>query len=74
MKYSNKKWNDVVCKAHIAYVCQKNSKTGVIYELKKKENSNTLKLKNIFRAPSGNRTHDPPSSSSDALTTELLEL
>lgn len=29
MKYSNKKWNDVVCKAHIAYVCQKNSKTDL---------------------------------------------
>lgn len=27
MKYTNKKWNDVVCKAHISYVCQKNSKT-----------------------------------------------
>ena len=26
-----------------------------------------------FRAPGENRTHDPPSSSADALTTELLE-
>ena len=42
--------------------------------LKKKENSNTRKLRTIFRAPGENRTHDPPSSSSDALTTELLEL
>ena len=74
MKYSNKKWNDVVCKAHIAYVCQKDSKTGAIYKLKKKENSNTRKLRKISRAPSENRTHDPPSSSSNALTTELLEL
>lgn len=26
MKYSNKKWNDVVCKAHRDYVCQRDSK------------------------------------------------
>ena len=31
------------------------------------------KAKKSFRAPGENRTHDPPSSSSDALTTELLE-
>ena len=42
------------------------------YELKKKENSNTRKLQKIFRAPDENRTHDPPSSSSDTLTTEFL--
>ena len=28
------------------------------------------KLRKIFRAPRENQTHDPPSSSSDALTTE----
>ena len=33
--------------------------------LKKKENSNTRKLRKIFRAPGENRTHDPPSSSSN---------
>ena len=42
--------------------------------LKKKENSNTRKLRKIFRAPAENRTYDPPSYSSDALTTEPLEL
>ena len=39
----------------------------------KKENSYTRKLSKKFRAPGENRTHDPPSSSSDALTTDLLE-
>lgn len=28
MKHSNKEWNDVVCKAHNDYVCQKNSDKG----------------------------------------------
>lgn len=33
MKYSNKKWNDVVCKAHNEYVCMKNSQSGeVLYK------------------------------------------
>ena len=32
------------------------------------------KAQKNFRAPGENRTHDHPSSSSDALTTELLEL
>ena len=40
----------------------------------KKENSNTRKLRKIFRTPGENRTHDPPSSSSDALTTEHKRL
>ena len=71
MKYSNKKWNDVVCKAHIAYVCQKNSKTGAIYKLKKKENSNTRKLRKISRAPSKNRTHDPPSSAATLMASRI---
>ena len=31
------------------------------------------KAQKKFRAPGGNRTHDPLSSSSDALTIELLE-
>ena len=31
------------------------------------------KAQKKFRAPGENRTHDPPSSSSNALTTELLE-
>ena len=39
--------------------------------LKKKENSNTRKLRKIFRAPGENQTHDPPSSSSDPLTTDI---
>ena len=38
------------------------------------ENSNTRKLKKKFRAQGENQTHDPPSYSSDALTTELLEV
>ena len=38
----------------------------------KKEISNTRKLRKKFRALGENRTHDPPSSSSDAQTTELL--
>ena len=42
--------------------------------LKKKENSNTRKLRKIFRAPGENQTHDPPSSSSDALTTDIIFL
>lgn len=29
MKYSNKKWNDVVCKAHNEYVCMKNSQSDL---------------------------------------------
>lgn len=29
MKYPNKKWNDVVCKAHNDYVCQKRSATDL---------------------------------------------
>ena len=41
---------------------------------KKKENSNTRKLRKTFRTPGENRTHDPLSSSSDALTPELLKL
>ena len=32
------------------------------------------KAQKNFRAPGENQTHDHPSSSSDALTTELLEL
>ena len=40
----------------------------------KKKNSNTRKRRNIFRARGENRFLDPPSSSSDGLTTELLEL
>ena len=39
----------------------------------KKENSNFRKLTKKFRALGENRTHDPPSSNSDALTTELLQ-
>ena len=38
----------------------------------KKENSNFRKLTKKFRALGENRTHDPPSSNSDTLTTELL--
>ena len=34
MKYSNKKWNDVVCKAHNEYVCMKNSQSGEVLESK----------------------------------------
>ena len=38
------------------------------------ENPDTRKLSEKLRAPSENRTHDPPTtSSSDALTTEPLE-
>ena len=50
------------------------SMSGPNYILKKKENSNTRKLRKIFRALGENRTHDPSSSSSDILTSELLEL
>ena len=32
------------------------------------------KAQKSFRAPGENQTHNPPSSSLDALTTELLEL
>ena len=39
----------------------------------KKKNSDTTKLRKKFRAPRENRTHAPTSSSSDALTTELVE-
>ena len=45
-----------------------------LFKLKKKKNSNTRKRRNIFRARGENRFLDPPSSSSDGLTTELLEL
>ena len=36
-----------------------------VFVLKKEENSITRKLRKIFRAPSENRPHDPPSSNSD---------
>ena len=39
----------------------------------KKENSNFRKLTKKFRALGENRTYDPPSSKSNALTTELRE-
>ena len=39
----------------------------------KKEKSNTRKLTKKFRAPREDQTHDPPSSSLDALTNNLLE-
>ena len=39
----------------------------------KKENSNFRKLTKKFRALGENRTYDPPSSESNALTTELLQ-
>ena len=42
-------------------------------ELWKKENSDTRKLRKKFRAPGENRNHYPPSTSSEALNTELLE-
>ena len=44
------------------------------YILKKKENSNTRKLRKMFRAPGKNRTHDPTCSSSDALTTSVIHV
>ena len=45
-----------------------------IFILKKKDNSNTRKLGKLFRAPGKNRTHDPPCSSSDALTTSVIHV
>ena len=42
--------------------------------LKKKENSNTRKLRKIFRAPGENQTHNPASSSSDDPTTDIIFL
>ena len=47
--------------------------TPYIFILKKMENSNTRKLRKIFRAPGENQTQDPVSSSLGALTTELLD-
>ena len=32
MKHTNKRWNDVVCKAHDDYVCMRKSQTGEVIE------------------------------------------
>ena len=49
------------------------SKNKQIVKVFNEKNSKTRKLRKKFRAPDENRTHDPPSTCSDALTTELLE-
>ena len=49
-------------------------KTVYIYLIKKKENSNARKLIKMSRAPGKNRTHDPPCSSSDALTSSVIHV